>query len=273
MRLIGIGIWVALSCYVGEAGTSWIPLRMAGGFALTDGVFINGAGPYTFLIDTGGQSSTISPELARRLRLQPSYAVMHVTAVAERAAPAHVVSNLTLGPAGLDDVEVIESAMEAVRRAAGPVDGILGQNFLGRFAWLLDWNRKVLRFDLDRTLSARHSGRRTEVDRSHGRLRVPVRIGTDIFGLVLDSGASHLILFERPAALTKERESRIESATGGRAVIAGTLRRVSVGGVDIDEVPAAIARILGQSEKGLLPVNLFRAVYADAEAGFVVFNP
>jgi hypothetical protein len=101
---------------------------------------------------------------------------------------------------------------------------------------------------------------------------VPVRIAEETIPLVLDSGASHLILFEK-ANLAKEYRTRLESTRGGKQVIAGTLRRLAVGGVSFDDVPAAVAQVSESSERGLLPANLFRAIYADAQAGFVVFNP
>jgi hypothetical protein len=69
------------------------------------------------------------------------------------------------------------------------------------------------------------------------------------------------------------RAARLESGAGGAVAFAGILRRLSVGGVDFEEVAAAVAETRGGMEKGLLPANLFRAIYVDAESGFVVFNP
>jgi predicted aspartyl protease len=137
---------------------------MMQGFPVAEGVYIDGSGPYRFLVDSGAETSMISPELARRLGLRPTYAVIQVTAAAERTVPAHVVSELTLGDATVRKAELMEAPLQRVREAAGRIEGVLGQNFLGQFAWLLDLERGRLLFDLDRT--HRRAGRCDEPRRS-----------------------------------------------------------------------------------------------------------
>jgi predicted aspartyl protease len=249
-----------------------VPVRVVRGFPIVDRVFVDGVGPFRFLLDTGAESSAISPELARRLGLRASYAVIQVTAAAERAVPAHIVNRLTLGVASAGQIELIEAPMERVGQAVGRVDGVLGQNFLGRFAWLLDFEGGTLRFDLDRTHRARHSERRIAAGLAHGRLTVPVQLGGETLPLALDSAASHVILFFE-TKLQRAQPARLVTGAGGKDTSAGRLRRLSVGGVHFENLPAALAETRTGPEKGLLPANLFRAIYADAESGFVVLNP
>jgi predicted aspartyl protease len=249
-----------------------IPIRPAGGFALVDGVYLNGTGPYRFLLDTGAQSSTISSEVVTRLGMQPRYAVIRVTTGSEEVVPAYLAAEISLGPVRANDVELLASSMQIVRRATGPVDGILGQNFLERFPWLLDRERETLIFDLEGSIAARLSGKRTKVSSADGRMLVPARIGGKKRLLVLDSGASHLILFTR-ASLTRVVAATVDSNGGAQMALSGAISSLQVGDVELEQVPAAMMPVARGNEDGLLPVNLFRSIYVDAPSGFVILNP
>jgi hypothetical protein len=43
-----------------QAGDA-VPVRMPSGLLVVDRVYLNGSGPYSFLLDTGAESSAISP--------------------------------------------------------------------------------------------------------------------------------------------------------------------------------------------------------------------
>ena len=269
-------LWIALLYFSAGSLSSGegraIPVRMAGGFALVDGVYLNGAGPYRFLLDTGAQSSTISSEVVTRLGMQPRYAVIRVTTGSEEVVPAYLAAEISLGPVRVQDVELLASSMQIVRRATGSVDGILGQNFLGLFPWLLDGGRETLIFDLDRSIAARLSGNRIKVSSADGRMLVPTRIGGKKRQLVLDSGASHMILFNR-ASVTSVGSARVDSNGGDRMALSGLVASLQAGDVQLEQVPAAMMPVARGNEDGLLPVNLFRSIYVDAPSGFVIFNP
>ena len=51
-------------------------------------VFIGGAGPYRFLVDTASQTSLIDDVLANQLKLNPTYRVEIVTQKSTRLSPA-----------------------------------------------------------------------------------------------------------------------------------------------------------------------------------------
>jgi aspartyl protease len=99
---------------------------------------------------------------------------------------------------------------------------------------------------------------------------------------VLDSGASQVILFERPGGLGSDVAARPESAAFLTSrdtvqVRTGTMRRLSVGGERSDDVPVILvhdeAGAEARTEDGLLPTNLFGAVYFNNREGFVLLNP
>jgi len=106
------------------------------GYVLLDQVSINGAGPYRFLVDTGSQSTALRTQVARSLKLDPADRVTLQTAAGSQVVPVAEVSRITVGPFTVEDVEVLLYELHDVM--GKHIDGILGQNFLSRFDFLLD---------------------------------------------------------------------------------------------------------------------------------------
>lgn len=103
-------------------------------------VFLNGQGPFRMLVDTGAASSLVRPEVALKIGLQPTYAVEQVTAAGNRLVPAGILAEVRVGAVADQAVE----AMIGPVRAKG-VDGVLGQSFLVRHDYLLDYHdRRVV---------------------------------------------------------------------------------------------------------------------------------
>ncbi len=149
-------------------------------------VYLNGQGPFRMMVDTGNSSSTILPKVASALRVSPAYVVEVAT-----AAGSH-----KLGAVCLDEVkvaEVTEKSVEVMVSSVGlpNVDGVLGQSFLARHDYLLDYRhgRIVLdggppgaAFRMPLEITESRPAVRAQVD---GRVRL----------LALDSGAPALVLF------------------------------------------------------------------------------
>jgi hypothetical protein len=60
-------------------------------------VHVNGDGPFDFLLDTGTNTTLISPDLAQRLRLRPVDRVELVTVAGSEIVPRSWLNSLTLG--------------------------------------------------------------------------------------------------------------------------------------------------------------------------------
>ena len=246
-------------------GWSSLPLRMKGHTPFVENIWINGKGPYTFLLDTGAESSSITPEAAARLGITPKYAVVLVTAAAEVPVPA-LVDEVRAGTLRLTGIELLQTSN------AVSFDGILGQNFLSRVPLLIDLVNERLWFDPDRQLAASLIGERTSARIVDGRFLVPVRAGGKTVPLVIDSGASHLMLFD-VARLSQVGTTTIQTNRGSRSVLSGRLAEVKAGAITFNDVAVGVVETPGRPERGLLPLSLFRAVYLDAERGVVMFNP
>jgi hypothetical protein len=88
---------------------------------------------------------------------------------------------------------------------------------------------------------------------------------------VVDSGASHLVLFRR-TGLAGLRPALLVANGDARFAWIGTLPCLEVGGVVLRDPPAGTAAV-ARPEDGLLPLNLFRSAFVNAPAGYVILNP
>ncbi len=95
-------------------------------------VYIDGKGPYTFLLDTGSTVSSISQKLVKGLPgLKPTGSTTQIRGVATTTRVPQVrVPDWRLGPAKLAPDTVSELKLSAT---AGGVDGLLGSDELRRF--------------------------------------------------------------------------------------------------------------------------------------------
>jgi predicted aspartyl protease len=77
--------------------TAFVPLKIARGHVLVDQVYVNGAGPFRFLVDTGAETSSIRTNVAESLGLRMSYRVELDSTRGKRWVPAGVAKNISLG--------------------------------------------------------------------------------------------------------------------------------------------------------------------------------
>ena len=119
-----------------------VPLRGDGTSWMVH-VVVNGRVRGLFLLDTGASYCVVAPSLARSLGLPPtgSFATVH-TANGVVRAPVVRVASLVLGDTHARDVQAI------VHDAVGPpLDGVIGLNFLNRYRYAIDPQRRVLELE------------------------------------------------------------------------------------------------------------------------------
>ena len=187
---------------------------------MVDSVYINGKGPYRFLLDTGASTNQIDEKLAMELGLAMSYRVEFVTANGQGYLPGGLVQEISLGGVTARNAEMIWTPAAAGFGLNGAVRGLIGQEFLSRFNYLLDLELRALVFDPlihgERVLFERVN--QMAVIKVHGLGR-----------LVLDSGASSLCLYRDPGAaagnllasnlLTSAGETKVR---GGKMKVCGS---------------------------------------------------
>lgn len=257
MRLQNLLLAASLSMLSSYAIES-IPVKKIDHFLLLPKVYLNGKGPFRMILDTGAQSSTITPEVAARIGAKPEYRLLQVTLAGQAIRAAGHVS-----------VQLTAAMHESVEMIFSPIphhdaDGILGQSWLRYHSYLLDFERQRLVLDGDPPVS----GLRLLAFDSDGRPAVTVSIDGSDLSMVIDSGAPAMVLYRKTPhynqkVLLSTSAGSIE-ATAGRArlQIGSTFHRF----IDSIEIPAS-------RDTGLLPACIFRSLFVEKGAAQVILLP
>jgi predicted aspartyl protease len=247
-------------------------------------VVIDGAGPFDFLLDTGTNTSLIHGEFARRLGLRPVDRVEVVGVAASRVLPRSFAGRVAVGQAAASDVEVLWSDLSHLRALAPQARGVLGQNFLSRFNYLVDYRGGTLEFGPACAGRGEPRGQQFAFELREGRMVV----GVSVFGargrplrFVLDAGATHAVLFGDAARRFARQgvvdglppRGQLATDFGSKEAAVGRVDGLLIGGQRVN-LPAALlpAPVEGRAEDGLLPLGVFSSVYVNNEAGYVILN-
>jgi predicted aspartyl protease len=233
-------------------------------------VLIGDRGPYRFLVDTGAQTSLIDPKLAADLKLAPAFRVEIITQNSSRLLPGLKTQGLRIGETKLTETELVFDDLAHVRRFGIPIRGILGANALAGLNFTLIPSKGRLEID-----SERPAGDAVPLQLRDGRMAVTARMGDEELRLVLDSGASNLVFFRTPVAMSKVRPVAAAFGTieGARSVVPTCWSApMNLGSLLIRTQPAAIVDRRSSDVDGLLPAALFKSVYVDQRRGEVVLT-
>jgi hypothetical protein len=207
------------------------------GRPLVDGVYVNGHGPYRFLVNTATTSNHIEPGLAQAIGLRATFRTELASAVGVVTALGSDGVELALGEQRADRQEFLFAGMDVVHKLSRDIQGILGQAFLSRFDYRLDLRGKRLEFGAQNL-----NGRRARFRNVNGRptVRTNVALMQTLAGSQMGGLVNSVLSIE------------------GRSVWRG----------EAVTVP-------GQSEPGvagLMPVSLFRGVYVSDSENYLVFD-
>ena len=257
-------------------------LRLLAGRLPVVAVYLNGDGPFDLLLDTGTNTTIVSPALAARLGLRPVDSITLITVAGESDVPLTRLGKVEVGGRAASGVEAIVSGLEALSEIDPRVCGVLGQNFLGRFNYTLDYGGRAVEFEGD---AVPPSGERVPFATEEGKLVVVAVCDAPApraLRLVLDAAASSLVIFDDARrSLSDKLAARAAglmlTAAGGTEARLTRLPALRVGDSRLRDIPVALlndpARRDARAEDGLLPTSLFRAVYFNHAAGYVIFNP
>ncbi len=253
--------------YAREPGnTAGMKIRVIEGRPIVSGVFIEGRGPFTFLLDTGAQANSLAEPQAALLNWKPAYRVEVSTVAGLVWRGGYVATHVELGPARAERQEFLIEPLTEIRRLSGDIQGVLGQAFLGQFDYLLDLRRQRLAFG-EPGLAG---GFRAPIEHSHGRMVASTNRGR----LVIDSGVNTLILHQAQD-IRAQGHARLATQAGGADALLGTVT-LSIGGRDYGNVIAALVAP-SEAERpdtdGLLPASLLGWLYVSNSGGFVIIGP
>ena len=244
-------------------------------------VLIGGEGPYRFLLDTGSSHSVISQTLATTLSAVPVAKAPIATSVGSILAPVVRLSDVAVGSAHVESLlaTLLPSAADEI--LDDRIVGVLGQDFLSRFNYTLDYRTSRLSWD-DEDLIEKGVHLALEPSRGRFLVRLPQdKLCRCAVRLVPDSGANGVVLFagteadrlDVSTAVTSMRTSTLVGAGTARGVI---VRVLLVGSAALWDLPAArVVLPEGTTEDGdgLLPLSMFARVSFRHREGYMMVQP
>ena len=245
---------------------------MARCYPVVERVYVNGAGPFRFLLDTGAQSSAVRSDVAEKLRLRPAYRLDVATNAGSHEMIGTIADRVSLGDRSLERVELVVHDLAGIRCLDRSIQGVLGQNFMSRFNYLLDYKNRRLVFD---DAPQPPAGDRVKFERIDERPAIRIEGQRKALRLVLDSGSSDLILFADPGEWPDSTtQARLVGTASQQRIRMSWAPELRVGSEVMRNVAAGIvARGSARLEDGLLPTSLFKAIYFDNNGNFVILNP
>lgn len=263
----------AVRCLAADHQDDSIVLK--NGFVFVNAI-INGHGPFRMLVDTGTTTTLLAPEAAVEAGLAFDHRIVLTSLGGEKPLPATSSGELQVGSAKATGVEIAVASIGHVRKIDHAAHGILGQSFLSRSAYLIDYARKKLWLGEDAIRRAEELPFIVSIQQTNGRTIVPVTLqaGGRSWRLTLDSGASNLILKcsrQCPMITDSSRGDRILALVGERPVLSGTLKRLEIAGARMSFVPALLidTDLPDGLDDGVIPSHWFSAIYVDGQAGLV----
>jgi hypothetical protein len=272
-------------------GLSEVPFRVVAGHAIVS-VTVNGAGPFDFILDNGCETSMVDPEIAQRLTMPVVGQATLVSVSREAAVSLVIAKEINLGGMAASNLGVMVDPLRGPKSIRPTIHGILGEDFLQQFDFLLDNREQRLVFeeepgvllsimegthlDLERQTSpaGRPAYRQLVV---HGR---SFELGGRDFAMQLDSGTDMAILFSRVSGtlFLSQHAGLTSLIEDGRRQGAQFVRvpNFRVGKVSLTDMPLAIMDDQPGSPAeidGALPTWLFHSIYFSHSGGFVILNP
>ncbi|HEX8225951.1 MAG TPA: retroviral-like aspartic protease family protein [Allosphingosinicella sp.] len=225
---------------------------------MTVPVSIGGRGPYAFIVDTGAERTSIAEELAQDLKLGlGTRARLHSMTEVSRIQTV-LIPALEVGGRSIRGINA--PALE--RRHIG-AEGILGVDTLQTQRVSFDFARRQMTISLSRKREEQWPDDTIVITAKNRRGRL-VMVDASVDGqkvwVILDTGAETTVAnsvlrrkLERRGKLLETWPIELQSVTGGRmAADQSMMRKIRLGGVDINNMPVAFADVHPFRKLGLM---------------------
>jgi hypothetical protein len=239
-------------------------IQVRNGRPVVNGVYVNGHGPYLFLVDTGTNVNLIHVSIARKIGMNATFQ-MNLESAAGKIPTQGSDGNHVL----LDSVDAVGqrflfSGLEVLHDSLPDIQGVLGEWFLSQFDYTLDLRGKRLEFG-----KRDRSGTRTPFEMINARPIIATSLGT----LALDSGTNRLVLFGVHPDSASGRTGVMRTFAGSQKTGLVVSKPLIIQGRKVwsgDAVAMASRTELGVD--GLIPMSLFKTIYVCNSERYVVFE-
>ena len=234
-------------------------------------VFVNGQGPFPFVIDTGSNRTALSGDLAHALEV-PIVArteVIGVTGREYRPVARIAISIGTSSPVSLLASIVSPGKLRSANRAAR---GIIGQDFLMTLNYTLDYKHQRFLPSLPDVGNGSSIELPLEIEEGRTLLALPSHDGQPPVRMVPDSGSTMFVVFDRGGQPPFVMESIGGAMDVSTIISKQTLPMVRLREVRLrmltlrDQMAAIVQRSnAGPAIDALLPLRIFEKVAFDME--------
>ena len=238
-------------------------MQVSGGRPIVDAVYLNGHGPYRFLVDTGTNVNLIDVNLARSIGLKATFRTQLTSSTGATSASGGDGIEVVLDSAKADAQPFLFLPLVAIHDFLPDIQGVLGQAFLSRFDYALDLRGKRLEFG-----KQDRNGTRAQFKMINAE---PV-VSTSLGELILDSGARQLVLFGIQPDGGYGLKGELRTATGSQQIGLVAGKPLIIEGRKISRGGAVALPNRAPGVDGLLPLSLFKALYFCNSEGYVVFE-
>ena len=266
-----------------------VPVEILRGYLMVVNVTVNEQGPYSFLIDTGTNTTLIDPALARELKLKPVDRMNLGSMGKSVPVTRYFLQGFRVGAASVSNLEALAAPLPQLQALDKNVRGVVGMNFLLHFSFLLDNDRQRVQIFPFPDPAQAPEGTRLRAEINDFRLLIPVGSKASSRGmwkLTLDSGISELLVFEDRVDWSGGGFDRCTSSgclmqvstnLSNQSVPTVRLHQMSVADTSMRDVQAVVlrnnlARPADPSD-GLLPASMFSYIFFDRTNATVVFSP
>lgn len=247
-------------------------------------VTINGSGPYDLVLDTGSAHTFIDPSLITKFGGREARRYQLLTATGSVVVPCYRIEDFRLGSQHVEYLDVLAHAGPTIQGMQ--VIGILGQDFLTKFNFILDYQSQTITFEENEEYARRLSGGVYALLDSAQRnlVLIPPQSHESRPSLFsLDSGARGIVLFGSEfEGLGFDMNSvsdlePLQTVLGRGFVGHGTFRSFKIGDTTLQNLRVQLAPeskfSRSRIENGLLPTSFFQTIYFNNVQKFVAFNP
>jgi aspartyl protease len=283
--VVAIAVLPVLPVQGAPAAPDAVPFTLGDGGAVIVPVFVDGQGPHSFLVDTGANRSAVIEGLAARLGLAPVAKSLVVTPAGDETRVVVRLGRVSVGTATAEGLLASVLAVDRRWLDGADVAGILGQDFLARFDYTIDYRRRRVVWGGEPGAASVRHGVRLELHPSEGRFLVELPQPEDAgraARFVPDTGTNGLVMFERPGGVRLSSEplsggAELSAASGGRRTVRmRRIRSLRVGNLTLhDQVAAIVTRPETDAPEtdGLLPLHQFASVTFGSRDGYLVIRP
>ena len=239
-------------------------MQIRDGRPVVDGVYVNGHGPYRFLVDTGTNVNLIEVRLARKIGINVSFQAELASASVRTQASGSDGNEVSLDDTKAGGQKFLFSDLDSIHDQSPDIQGVLGEWFLSQFDYTLDVEHRRLRFGQEASV-----GTMIPFQMINAR---PV-VATSLGNLVLDFGNNHLVLFGILGDSSADSGFALRTVSGLRTVGKVSGKPLIIQGRTVWNGEAvAIPDRPEPGVDGLMPLSLFRQIYVCNSGGYITFR-